>query len=126
MVMPTWMRRLLPSPTKPVSFSLPTGPMPLRSARDTGVATNRYNIFLTDTYNKSDFRQITQLSNMKYGNARYPVQYNTSHFTFVSDETGITNRFAGFFTTRRLAWTVCILWAMKYCATRATWNWILR
>ncbi|NII24979.1 hypothetical protein HB364_07810 [Pseudoflavitalea sp. X16] len=69
--------------------------------RDTGVATNRYNIFLTDIYNKSEFRQITQLSKMKYGNARYPVQYNTSHFTFVSDETGIANRFAGFFTTRR-------------------------
>jgi hypothetical protein len=69
--------------------------------RDTGVATNRYNIFLTDTYNKSEFRQITQLSHMKYGNARYPLQYNTSHFTFISDETGINNRFAGFFTTKR-------------------------
>lgn len=69
--------------------------------RDTGISTNRYNIFLTDIYNKSEFRQITQLSKMKYGNARYPVQYNTSHFTFISDETGIANRFAGFFTTRR-------------------------
>ncbi|WP_276479965.1 hypothetical protein [Paraflavitalea pollutisoli] len=69
--------------------------------KDTGVATTKFNIFLTDTYNKSDFRQITQLSKMKYGNARFPVQYNTSHFTFISDETGIANRFAGFFTTRR-------------------------
>lgn len=69
--------------------------------KDTGVATTKFNIFLTDTYNKSDFRQITQLSKMKYGNARFPVQYNTSHFTFISDETGVANRFAGFFTTRR-------------------------
>lgn len=69
--------------------------------RDTGVATNRYNIFLADNYNKSEFRQITQLTKMKYGNARYPMQYNTSHFTFISDETGIANRFAGFFTTQR-------------------------
>jgi hypothetical protein len=76
-------------------------PDPTVKGRDTGVATNHYNIFLTDIYNKSEFRQITQLSNMKFGNARYPTQYNTSHFTFVSDETGVANRFAGFFTTRR-------------------------
>jgi hypothetical protein len=68
---------------------------------DTTMATQRYNIFLADTYNKSDFRQITQLTNMKWGDARYPMQYNTSHFTFVSDETGISNRFAGFFSTQR-------------------------
>jgi hypothetical protein len=76
-------------------------PDPTKKGGDTGVATNRYNIFLADNYNKSEFRQITQLTNMKYGNARFPMQYNTSHFTFVSDETGIANRFAGFFTTQR-------------------------
>ncbi|MFT3826876.1 MAG: hypothetical protein QM731_23330 [Chitinophagaceae bacterium] len=69
--------------------------------RDTAVPSTRFNIFLTDIYNKSEFRQITQLSNMKFSDARYPMQYNTSHFTFVSDETGIANRYAGFFTTRR-------------------------
>lgn len=62
---------------------------------------NRYNIFLIDNFNKSEFRQISQLSKLKYGNARYPSQYNTSHFTFVADENGISNRFAGFFTTER-------------------------
>jgi hypothetical protein len=76
-------------------------PDPNKKGGDTAVATNRYNIFLADNYNKSEFRQITQLTNMKYGDARYPMQYNTSHFTFVSDETGISNRFAGFFHTQR-------------------------
>lgn len=69
--------------------------------RDTGMASNRFNIFLADISNKSEFRQISQLTRMKYSDARFPMQYNTSHFTFVSDETGISNRFAGFFTTSR-------------------------
>lgn len=62
---------------------------------------NNYNIFLVDNWNKSEFRQISKLTNIRYGNARYPMQYNTSHFTFVSDENGIGNRYAGFFTTER-------------------------
>lgn len=77
--------------------------------RDTGVATQRYNIFLADNYNKSEFRQITQLTKMKYGNARFPMQYNTYHFTFVSDETGISNRFAGFFSTQRAGLDTVVL-----------------
>lgn len=60
-----------------------------------------FNIFLIDNWNKSDYKQISQLTNVKYGNARYPSQYNTSHFTFVSDENGINNRYAGFFQTER-------------------------
>ena len=62
---------------------------------------HRYNIFLVNNWNRTDFRQITQLTNLKFGNARYPVQYNTTHFTFVSDENGVGNRYAGFFSTRR-------------------------
>jgi hypothetical protein len=61
----------------------------------------RYNIFLIDNWNKSDFKQISQLSDLRYGNARFPSQYNMSHFTFVSDENGINNRYAGFFRTER-------------------------
>lgn len=76
-------------------------PSPYARGGDTAVATNRYNIFLADLYSKNEFRQVSQLTNMKYGNARYPMQYNTSHFTFISDETGIANRFAGFFNTQR-------------------------
>jgi hypothetical protein len=76
---------------------------------DTAVASQRYNIFLTDVYNKSEFRQISQLTKMKYGNARYPMQYNTYHFTFVSDETGISNRWAGFFNTVRAGLDTVVL-----------------
>lgn len=63
---------------------------------------NRFNIFMvTDFGDKADLNQITQLSNQKYGNARYPMQYNGNHFTFVSDENGVGNRWAGFFTTQK-------------------------
>ena len=62
---------------------------------------NRYNIFLVDNWNRSEFKQISQLTNMKYGDAHFPTQYNAAHFTFISDENGITNRYAGFFTTKR-------------------------
>lgn len=61
----------------------------------------RYNIFMADILNDSKEKQITQLTNVKFGNARYPMQYNTNHFTFVSDENGIANRWAGFFATQR-------------------------
>lgn len=76
-------------------------PNPNIKGGDTAVPTNKFNIYLADLYNRSEFRQITQLTNMKYGDARFPKQYNTSHFTFISDETGVANRFAGFFTTVR-------------------------
>ncbi|MCW3107382.1 MAG: D-alanyl-D-alanine carboxypeptidase, partial [Segetibacter sp.] len=59
---------------------------------------NRYNIFMLDYITK---KQITQLTNLKFGNARFPMQYNVNHFTYVSDENGVGNRWAGFFTTQR-------------------------
>jgi hypothetical protein len=62
---------------------------------------NHFNIFLVDNWNRSEYRQVSQLSRLKYGQARSPLQYNVSHFTFVSDENGIGNRYAGFFTTKR-------------------------
>ena len=68
---------------------------------DDSLPHSRYNVFLIDNWNKSDFKQISQLTDMKQGNARYPSQYNTSHFTFVSNENGIANRYAGFFRTER-------------------------
>ncbi|MEO5499954.1 MAG: hypothetical protein ABIR31_00805 [Ginsengibacter sp.] len=69
---------------------------------DTSVMNNRFNIFLITDYanNKPQINQITQLSHLKFGDARYPSQYNVNHFTFVSDENGIGNRYAGFFTTK--------------------------
>jgi hypothetical protein len=62
---------------------------------------NRFNIFMVDNWTKSEFRQITQLTNQSYGQARFPLQYNVNHFTFVSDANGIGNRYAGFFSTQR-------------------------
>ena len=62
---------------------------------------HRFNVFLIDNWNKSEFKQLSQLTNAKQGDARYPSQYNTSHFTFVSNENGINNRYAGFFSTQR-------------------------
>ena len=77
-------------------------PSPTAGTGDTSVPSdNRYNIFMIDVDDKGGgFRQITQLTNLKYGNARYPTQYNVNHFTFVSDENGVGNRYAGFFTTK--------------------------
>ncbi|HLO80893.1 MAG TPA: hypothetical protein VK166_08045 [Chitinophagaceae bacterium] len=70
---------------------------------------NHYNIFMVDPNVKSDYRQITQLSSMKYSDARFPLQYNVNHFTFVSEENGIGNRYAGFFTTKRAGLDTLIL-----------------
>ncbi|MGN6618972.1 MAG: hypothetical protein ACTHJ5_17485 [Ilyomonas sp.] len=62
---------------------------------------NHFNIFLVDINNNSEMKQISQLTNVHFGNARYPMQYNTNHFTYVNDENGIANRWAGFFSTQR-------------------------
>jgi hypothetical protein len=62
---------------------------------------NHYNVFLINNFgDKAELNQISQLSKLKYGNARSPMQYNQNHFTFVSDENGVGNRYAGFFTTK--------------------------
>ncbi len=64
---------------------------------------SRFNVFMVTNFGAdASINQITQLTNLKYGNARFPAQYNNNHFTFVADENGIGNRYAGFFTTRKL------------------------
>ena len=77
---------------------------PSATAKDADTALpshNRYNVFLITNFgNKAELNQVTQLSNLKYGNARYPMPYNSNHFTFISDENGVANRYAGFFTTK--------------------------
>jgi hypothetical protein len=84
-----------------------------------------YNIYIVDILNDSKKKQIAQLTNVKAGNARYPMQYNTNHFTYVSDENGIGNRWAGFFSTQRNGWIHCIISVMNYCAIQAPKNLIL-
>lgn len=78
---------------------------------DTSIPSNqRYNVFMiTDFGDKPELNQITQLTNLKYGNARFPMQYNNNHFTFVSDENGIGNRYAGFFTSTKLGLDTLVL-----------------
>lgn len=78
-------------------------PSPGAKTSDTVLpSNNRYNVFLiTDFGDKPELNQISKLTNLKYGNARFPTQYNSNHFTFVSDENGIGNRYAGFFTTTK-------------------------
>ncbi|HET9431358.1 MAG TPA: hypothetical protein VFO70_09275, partial [Chitinophagaceae bacterium] len=76
-------------------------PSATAASSDDSLPGKRFNIYLIDNWNTSDFKQISQLSNLRFGNARFPSQYNTSHFTFVSDENGINNRYAGFFRTER-------------------------
>lgn len=70
---------------------------------DTSLLKNKFNIFLITDYatDKTALNQLSQLTNLKYGNARFPVEYNSDHFTFVSDENGIGNRYAGFFSSKR-------------------------
>ncbi len=70
----------------------------------------RFNVFMiTDFGDKPELNQISQLTNLKYGDARYPTQYNSNHFTFISDENGIGNRYAGFFTTKKAGLDTLVL-----------------
>ncbi len=75
-------------------------PGPVSVDGDTALPRNRFNVFLIDNWNRTEFKQISQLSNIPFGNARYPTQFNVNHFTFISDESGIGNRWAGFFNTK--------------------------
>jgi hypothetical protein len=84
-------------------------PSAAAGSTDDSLPSGQFNIFLIDNWNKSEAKQISQLSKMKYGNARYPSQYNTSHFTFVSNENGVNNRYAGFFTTERAGLDTLVL-----------------
>jgi hypothetical protein len=78
---------------------------------DTSLLNNRYNVFLiTDfTTNRPELNQITQLTDLKYGDARFPTQYSNNHFTFVNDQNGVGNRYAGFFTTEKAGLDTLVL-----------------
>lgn len=75
-------------------------PSPKGRGSDTSLMNRPFNIFMVDNWNRSADKQITQLTDLQYGNARLPMQYNTTHFTFVSDANGIRNRYAGFFKSQ--------------------------
>ncbi|MGN6339669.1 MAG: hypothetical protein ACTHML_01780 [Ginsengibacter sp.] len=69
---------------------------------DTALMNNRFNIFLVTNFEtgRPGVAQISQLTKLKFGDARYPSTYSDAYFTFLSDMSGIQNRYAGFFTTR--------------------------
>ncbi|MDR6565864.1 hypothetical protein SAMN05660461_2687 [Chitinophaga ginsengisegetis] len=75
-------------------------PGPKGRGSDTSLLNHPFNIFMVDNWNRSSEKQITQLTDLQYGNAKLPMQYNTTHFTFVSDANGIRNRYAGFFKSQ--------------------------
>jgi hypothetical protein len=66
------------------------------TSADTVLPHSHYNIFLINDWDNPE-RQITQLTDMKRGDARLPMQYSDTYFTFISNENGISNRYAGFF-----------------------------
>lgn len=78
-------------------------PSAAQQGADTSLMMNRFNIFMVTDFapDKPELNQITQLTDMEWGDARYPTQYNDNHFTFISDANGVMNRYAGFFTTQR-------------------------
>lgn len=72
-------------------------PSPEALSNDTILPNNRYNVYLVDDWNKSEFKRLSKLTDLKFGDARFPTQYNVNHFTFIADEAGVGNRYAGFF-----------------------------
>lgn len=76
-------------------------PSATAASSDDSLPGKHFNIYLVDNWNKSDVKQISKMTDLKFGDARFPSQYNQSHFTFISDENGINNRYAGFFKTER-------------------------
>ncbi len=75
-------------------------PEPNAVSADTVLPHHRYNIFLLSNWDQPEGRQITQLTDLKMGNARMPMQYTDRYFTFVGDQNGINNRYAGFFQSQ--------------------------
>jgi hypothetical protein len=75
-------------------------PSPSALSNDTTLPGNPFNVYLIDDWSKPGFKTYTQMSNVQFGNARYPAQYNENHYTFINDEKGVTNRYAGFFNSK--------------------------
>ena len=57
-----------------------TGPMPAAASSSDSLPAKHFNIFMVDNWNQSEFKQISQFTDLKFGNARYPSQYNTIAF----------------------------------------------
>lgn len=96
---------LLLFPIKPELFLAATGQAQLQKEAiphypETAASMYFGNRFWRQTRNQPNIATYP----FKYGNARYPMPYNTSHFTFISDENGIANRYAGFLLQQKQGW----------------------
>lgn len=71
----TWMLLLYHSPIKPYYFSQHNRPLASAKSADTVLPSNkRFNIFLiTDFEETKPNYEVTQLSDLKYGDARFPT-----------------------------------------------------
>lgn len=56
---------------------------------------DNYNIFLADYSIPNGPHPIHALTNLAFGDARYPSQYNNRSFSYISNENGINNRYVG-------------------------------
>lgn len=90
-----------------VAFSKKSGiifssnrPSPFAKSADTVLPHHRYNIFLLSNWNQPEGRQLSQLTDLKMGDASMPMQYTQGYFTFVGTQNGIANRYAGSFATQ--------------------------
>jgi hypothetical protein len=75
-------------------------PSPDAVSADTATLHGHYNVFLLSNWDNPTGRQISQLTNLKQGDARFPTQYSDTYFTFVGDQNGIANRYVGFFRSQ--------------------------
>jgi hypothetical protein len=84
MYMMTWMQRFVAFPNKTGIIYSSNRPTASAKSGDTVLpSNNRFNVFLiTDFGDKPELNQITQLTNLKYGNARFPdaIQQYSLHF----------------------------------------------
>lgn len=68
---------------------------PVPSIDSTKKEEDNYNIFLADYSIPNGPHPIHALTNLAFGDARYPSQYNNRSFSYISNENGINNRYVG-------------------------------
>lgn len=65
------------------------------SKADTEKEDDNYNIFVADYARPNGPHPINSLTAISHGDARYPSQYNNRSFSYLSNESGINNRYVG-------------------------------
>ncbi|HLR38320.1 MAG TPA: hypothetical protein VK084_09750, partial [Chitinophagaceae bacterium] len=65
--------------------------------QDSIITPHRYNVFILGNWRSPEDVTISQLTDLKKGNARKPTKYDPEYFTFVGDQNGIKNRYVASF-----------------------------